>query len=251
MNDDLKVELVVATASKIHADWCKGEYEAYYKRAKASYDASESKNPGEALEQACYKGDTKRNEVELDTSFLVGHETMASAMFSSFENFMALVNAGAVDVKRFASRNLTPEEIEKAGPNYKDGKENILRDFRVLSEESKRENIQAAIGAVKVYEELCKAGIDMNTMLTDENLRHDIGVAIHTDWMKRNEGRADESLMVSFDKLDEWTKSQDLVIFDALVGIASRDEKYRVPQEAGYTLPDYANEEKAYLGASL
>ena len=60
-------------------------------------------------------------------------------------------------------------------------------------------------------------------MLENSEIRNLIGVGIHTDWMKRNPNHPNESLKVSYSELDDWTKQQDLTIFDALIKVVKKN----------------------------
>jgi len=205
----------------------------------------------EALEQACFKNGVKRNELVLDTSYLVAHNTKAMLCLNSFDDFLDLFKAGAINVKRFVKRTLTGEEMAKEDnrgidTDYKKdtGEENILRAFINLSADSKRENLEAALGAVNVYTEWCRAGISIEQMKSDEGIRDLIGVAIHTDWLKRNMEHSNDSLKVPYRDLDEWTKQQDLTVFDAVIDIILKArDKYFVKQVDGYLIPDYVEME--------
>lgn len=253
MDKNLSEDLIMQAASSVHADWCIQELKAFYERAKVAYQ--EIGNPGEALRKACFKGDQKRNEVIIDGPYLNFHVTLASKIFDSFEDFMKAFDVGAIDVKRFVKRNLTSEEKRHqtyGEYNYKEetGEENILRPFARLSADSKKENLEAAQGAYNVYVQMSKAGISIEDMLNNPEIRDTIGVAIHTDWLKRNMDHPNESLKVPYSQLDEWTKNQDLVVFDALLGVVKKNlEQYKVMSEEGFVLPDYVEEEKNLLGS--
>lgn len=246
MEEQLKQQLVMESASKVHADWCMQELNGYFERTKANFNGN---NYGIALEKGCYKGEQKRNEVALDVGFLQGHETMVNNAFSDFTNFVNLVNTGAIDVKRFANRTLTEEEMVKAGSNYREGQENILRPFEQLSADSQRENLDAAIGAVNVFVELSQAGITIDEMEKDPEMKDLIGTAIHTDWLKRNADHPNEELKVPYGQLDEWTQQQDLSVYGAMLNIVKQNpEKYFVPVVDGAIVPDYDKEERELLG---
>ena len=254
MEEKLKEELAVEAASRVHQDWCLQELKAFFDRAKEGYESG--KYPGEALREACLKGGVERNELDLDTGFLVGHPTFASRMFSNFDEFVREFfksGEGPVVVKRFVERDLTEEEKDKAKARessieYKDGKENILRPFEKLSIASQKENLDAARGAVKVYIELSQAGVSIDEMLNDPELREQIGIAIHTDWLERNKDHPNESLKVPYKKLDEWTQGQDLTVFNAMIGVVQSDPKYLVGRVEGAVIPDYQAEEREVLG---
>lgn len=203
----------------------------------------------ETLEQACYKGNNKRNEVETDNVWLIQHETATNIALNSFDNFIKLINTGAIKVKRFAKRNLTQEEQQKAGTDYKQGEENILRPFTELSKDSQKENLEAAIGAANVYIELSQAGVTINEMETNPEMKELIGIAIHTDWLKRNKNHPNEDLKVPYKNLDEWTQQQDLTVYEALLRtVKENKEKYQVPVIKDKKIPNYEQAEKELLG---
>ena len=240
-------KLIVAAASKVHEDWCTQELKAFFERVREIH----KENPelfGDSFRKACEKNGKKRNEIELDAAYLAMHETLAIRALTDFNSFMKLVDAGAIEVKRFVGRNLTDAEMIKAGNNYRNGEENILRSFLELSAESKKENLDAAIGAYNVFVEFSKAGITVEHMLNDENLTRMIGIAIHTDWLKRNPNHENESLKVPYDELDEWTQGQDITVFKALLEVVMKNkDKFLVNVEPGFQLPNYLEEEKVIL----
>lgn len=199
-----KENLIIEAASLVHEDWCKQELEAFFSRARKIHMNSKE-NVSKALYEACYKGDIKRNEIYIDVSFMLGHESLADHCLDNFDSFMYLVKMGAIEIKRFTPRNLTAEEKEEKAfkGDYKEEtkEENILHDFKYLSADSQRENLEAAISAYTVFEELSKAGISIEEMLGNSEIRNLIGVGIHTDW----------------------TKQQDLTIFDALIKVVKKN----------------------------
>ena len=245
-----KEELIIAAAAKVHEDWCMEEYKAFYNRAVQVKE--NGRTIKDAWNEACFKGNKKRNEIDLDVPYLVGHDTLASTSLDSFENFMALVRQGGLDVKRFTGRNLTDEEMKEAvrTRDYKveTGEENILRDFKYLSADSQKENLEAAISAYSVFEEMCKSGYEIEDMTTNSDIRALIGMAIHADWIERNPDHADKDLLVPYEELDEWTKDQDLTVFDALVSVVQRSGVV-IAREEGYALPDYRGKEEQALKA--
>jgi len=244
-----KENIIIGAASKVHEDWCMQEYKGFWERAKKIYDNGE-KNFGTALNKACYKGETKRNELFIDIPYMVMHEAKANNILNDFSIFMSFVNSGALDIKRFTKRELTEEEqiINIRTNNYKKetAEENILRDFKYLSASSKKENLEAAVSAYSVFEQFSKAGISIEEMKTNAEIRNLIGVAIHTDWLKRNPNHENEDLKVAYSNLDEWTKSQDLTVFDALVSVAQQNNVV-INKEDGFNLPDYLLEEQMIL----
>ena len=144
------------------------------------------------------------------------------------------------------------EEQTKVGENHKTEivEENIVRTFASRSPEVNKENIEAALEAYNVYKELSKAGLTIEQMETDQNLRNLIGLAIHTGWLKRNETNPNESLKVPYNELDEWLREQKLIIFDALLSVVKQNkEKYKIEAVKGHILPDYEDEEFVVLQA--
>lgn len=243
-----KEELIIEAASEVHKEWCMQEYKGFFDRAQK--ELSNGKSMKDALYSACYKNGTKRNELWIDAGYMVGHETMATNCLKDFDVFMHFVRATAFEIKRFTKRTLTlKEQIEMGGSgDYKkeSQEENILRNFKTLSVDSKKENLEAAISAYKVYEELKRAGVTDEQLTSNSEIRNLIGVAIHTDWMRRNPEHPNDSLKVSYEELDDWTKSQDLTVFDALVKVA-RKNNVEILSEDGYRLPDYLLEEQQTL----
>ncbi len=250
MENSIKEELIFAAASKVHEDWCIQELKAFFERAKEA--RLTAKTPREAWDKACFKNGTKRNEIWVDVGFMLGHETLGELSFRNFNDFLSLVKYDGLEVKRYVKRTLT--EKEKASiRDYKDGtgEENILKSFKDLSADSKKENLDAAIGALNVYEEMSKAGISVEEMENDPEIKNQIGIAIHTDWLKRNMDHPNESLKVPYSDLDDWTKQQDLTVFGALLSVVKQNkEHFQVSPVEGFNLPDYEEEEKKVLGIS-
>ena len=245
MQEEVMQELIIESASKVHSDWCKSELEAYHKRVQKEFNG----NIAEAFQKACYKNGNLRNEVEFDVNYLVSHTVLANESVKNFNDFMVLFNLGAIKVKRFTKRNLTPEEQNAAGRDFRNGEENILRPFTSLSHSSKEENLSAAIGAVKVYIELAKAGVTIDEMKNNNDLRHLIGIAIHLDWLKRNTNHPNDSLKVPYDELDEWTQQQDLTVYDAMLDkVLENQKKYFVKIDNNAVIPDYMEMEKEFFG---
>ena len=244
-----KEDLIIEAASLVHEDWCNQELEAFFNRAKKIYIEGE-KNISKALYGACYKNNVKRNELDIDISFMVGHETMAAQCLDDFDSFMRLVKIGAIEIKRFTSRNLTDEEkkVNLNTGDYKEetNEENILRDFSSLSAASKIENLQAAISAYTVFEQLSKLGINIGEMVNNPNVRNVIGIGIHTDWLKRNLDHPNESLKVPYSELDDWTKQQDLTVFDAMIKVVKKHNVVISPVKE-FCIPEYSFEQAKVL----
>ena len=240
-NNELREELIIGAASKVHEEWCNGELEGYYNRAVNA--VKEGKNDAEALLYACIKGDEVRNEVSL--------KKFPEGYLDSFDNFMKAFKSGDITIKRFAKRDLTDEEIARdlITGNYDLEKgENILRDFLLLSNDSKKENLDAAIGAYNVFEDYSKAGVSVSSMENDPKIKEQIGVAIHADWLKRNPEHPNDSLKVPYNELDEWTQAQDLSVFSALLQTVKENE-ISIDKVAGYTVKDAKEEEAKALDA--
>ena len=248
MNQDTKEDLVISSASKVHQDWCDEELKGFWGRAA---EAKKSNlNSGDALREACLKNGKVRNEVIIDVPQINSYGSEAENIFSDFNAFKSMINAGAIEVKRFTGRDLTPEEISERlrTGDYKDGQENILRDFLKLSTASKKENLDAAIGAANVYVQLSEAGITIEQMKNNPEIRNLIGVAIHADWLIRNMDHPNDSLKVPYNALDDWTKGQDLTVFDALLSkVNDNYDKYSVNPVPGIEIPDYQEMEKNAL----
>ena len=98
----VKEALSYALAADLHEEWCINELRAYFERAQKAM--VETRNFGQAFRKACYKGEEKRNEVELDIGYLIAHEAEASQCLLDFETFYQLFQKGVIDVKRFTKR---------------------------------------------------------------------------------------------------------------------------------------------------
>jgi len=241
-----KEELIVAIASKVHDDYCEDEFRGYFDRIQKLRKKRLNK-PKEILSIACLDGEKQRNEIVLDLAWLQMHETVTNEIISNYETFKRVFKDGPCALKHFAKRDLTKEEIKEAVTEgeFKDYKietqeENILRPFSKLSQDSKKENLSAALGAYEIYENLAKAGITIEQMQTDPNIRYLIGVAIHTDWLKRNKDHDNSNLLISYNELDNQTKEQDLTVFDALLHVVKKSgDGYRILPIPNYQIPDY------------
>lgn len=157
----VKEALSYSLGSDLHEAWCRKELQAYFYRAQKAL--LETHNFGEAFRKACYQGEERRNEVEIDIGYLVAHETSARQCLTDFDIFMDLFNRGVIDVKMFVERELTPEEIEKIGPHYVDGKENVLRDFHSLSKASQQVSLNAARVAIDLVYDQTIAGENISS----------------------------------------------------------------------------------------
>jgi len=189
------------------------------------------------LKEASFKNGKQRNVVELGKDILKNPDMILKlSLFvvklndnitdEDIDEFMKFMDDKVITVKRFTKRKLTKEEIERSGSeNYVEGEENILRSFESLSEESKKENLEAAKGAANVFDDLINQGISIDQMEHDVKLRKIIGKAIHADWLKRNLDHPNKSLLVPYEELDDWTKQQDLTVFDALLDVVKKYPK--------------------------
>ena len=248
MEKEIRKELAEMAAASVHEAWCMGELKGFHQRYLAAVEA-ESKQKSEedefmsyvlgvdsrgALDKACFKGDKKRNEVSLSDKAY--GQNWIWAKMSTLEGFLSLIADGYIKVKRFTRRDLTQEEIQAAGKNYnpQTKEENILRPFKRLSAASKEENMSAAIGAVKIYEEYLRRGYTVEQLRSPE-LRDEIGTLIHADWMQRNKiNKGNEHLFVPYAELDDWTKQQDLDVFYAMLEVVEKNpERYAVERVDG------------------
>jgi len=180
--DDMIVKQALAydLAADLHAEWCKQELYEFFLRAQQQ--AKNYEYFRQMMEAACYKENKKRNEVSLDSGYLGGHETYANRCLSDFNVFLSLVKVGAIEVKRFTKRNLTKEEISRMDNNYRDGEENILRDFASLSKASQNDNLEAAKIAIELVYDKTISGEKFTPEETEE-----MASFIHEEWLKRND----------------------------------------------------------------
>lgn len=247
---DTREELIVKTASRIHENWCLEDLQEFYKRAREAKETGMSE--GETLTSACFQNGYQVNEVLIDIPFLTAHETLASSCFTSFDNFLELVQHDAIEVRKYVKRDLTEKEIEEnlIDNNYKveTGEENILRPFAKLSADSRREYLEVAIACFKTYSEMSKAGISIDQMEKSQEIRDMVGLSINNNLLRRNMEYIDESLIVPYSQLDDYVKEQDLKAFDTLINtVKSNINKYEVKKEEGYSLPNYLEEQERIL----
>lgn len=241
-----KEELIIEIASEVHNDYCEDEFRDFFARMQGLKEKGIT-NPRELLELSCFDGEKRRNEIVLDEVWLQFHETTAMRMFDDYDTFKKVFKEGPCVLKDFAIRELTEEEIKElvTEGNFRDYKietseENILRPFIQLSQDSKKENLSAALGAYEVYENLAKAGITIEQMETDPTIRNLIGIAIHTDWLKRNMDHENSTLLIPYNDLDLQAKEQDLTVFGALLDVVKRNgNKYKIDRVEGHQIPDY------------
>ena len=99
----IKTVLSYALGADLHEAWCNQELKSYFERLQKELATAESYR--EALEKACYKGQDKRNEIDLDTGWLIGHDTIASSAMRNFDEFKKLVDLGVIQVKLDSRRN--------------------------------------------------------------------------------------------------------------------------------------------------
>lgn len=64
--------------------------------------------------------------------------------------------------------------------------------------------------------------------------------------MKRISCTSNDSLMVSYQVLDDWTKAQDLTVFDGMIKVI-KENNISISKEEGFKIPDYLLEEQEYL----
>ena len=205
----IKKALSYELGADLHTEWCMEELKSFYKRFKEAY--SKLDNYGRALEEACYKNGTKRNECELDISFLVGHDIYASRIATDFKVFVNLFKLGAIEVKRYTKRKLTEEETHRTDIDYVDGKENILREFKYLSVASQKDNLEAAVVAISLVYDKVMNGEE----ITEETLDK-LAIIVHEEWLRRNDWVFDKeygnpTLAVPYFKLPEDEKEKDRV----------------------------------------
>ena len=203
----VKNALSYSLASDLHNEWCRQELQAYF--ARVQQHAPNFKYPRQAFEAACYKGNDKRNEVELDSAYLGMNESLASRCLTDFETFIELFERGAIEVKRFTKRNLSSEEIARSGSDYKDGKENILRSFSSLSSASQADNLEAARVAIELVYDKTISG----ESFTSEEIEKMASV-IHDEWLKRNDWvfnpeYGNPALAVPYEQLSQEEKDKD------------------------------------------
>ena len=208
MNDTIvKNALSYSLGADLHKEWCNQELYAFFLRAQQEY--GKSQNFRMAFEAACYKGTEKRNEVELDVGFLVGHEVLASQCLTDFNVFMKLYEMGAIEVKRFTKRNLTEDEVGRIGNDYKDGKENILRSFSSLSSASQSDNLEAARVAIDLTYDKAISGQGFTLDEVEQ-----MAAVIHDEWLKRNDWvfhpeYGDPKLAVPYEQLSKEEQDKD------------------------------------------
>lgn len=200
-NAVVKNALSYSLGEDLHNNWCNQELYSFFLRFQQNYN--KSKNPGQALGEACYIDGKKRNEVEVDTDYIVNHPTQADELLKSFEVFKNLFTAGIIEVKRFTKRTLTEDEIKKSGDNYIDGMENILRPFNQISSQSKYDNLEAARVAIEMVFDKTMAGEQISHEESEE-----MASTIHDEWLKRNDwvfdpNYGDPKLAVPFAQLSQ------------------------------------------------
>jgi len=251
----IKDELIIEAASKMHNNYCEEELKDFFARIQKIKKIDATKQPIEILEEACFDNGNKRNDIVLDVDWLNSHNEKVLEMLTDYDIFIELFNIGVCKVKDFVVRNLDEEEIKKAitqdmDQNYKieTGEENILRPFNELSNDSKKENLFAALGAYNIYEQLSKAGVTIKQMESNPKIRNLIGIAIHTDWLKRNMDHEYDSLKVPYKELTTKAKKQDLTVFYSLLSVViSNGKKYAIKTVPGTEIVDYESLEQETL----
>ncbi|MBR3211137.1 MAG: hypothetical protein IKF71_04300 [Bacilli bacterium] len=203
----VKKALSYSLGADLHDAWCQQELLAFFKRANQEY--KKTKNFGESFRNACFVGEEKRNEVEIDTSYLEGHEGYVSRCLTDFNVFMNLFHHGVITVKRFAPVQISLEEASKLGADYKDGKENVLRDFSSLSSESKTDSLEAARVAI----DLVYNRIMFGDVISLEDMEQ-LGAIVHIEWLRRNPwvfdpNRGNPKLAVPYSELSKEEQERD------------------------------------------
>ena len=237
----VKEALSYSLGEELHDAWCKQEIYAFFLRACAEYE--KTKNYGEAFQKACFVGDTKRNEVNLDVPYLVGHENLASRCLTDFNVFMRLFHNGIIEIKRFKKTTVSSEEEQELGKNFKEGKENILREFKSLSSDAKCEYLDAARVAIDLVFHRIVSG----EILRPEDIERLAG-EVHLEWLRRNmwifePGVGNPQLAVPYAQLSEEEKAKDRsqiyyaqdrvhAYIEGLVDVSSLCHKYGLSQSS-------------------
>ena len=85
MNQYQRENLINQSAARVHQAWCEGELKAFYDRLVV--ELKNTDRPGVAFGNACYKNGKKRNEVELDSDYLMAHNTWALNKLKTYSGF--------------------------------------------------------------------------------------------------------------------------------------------------------------------
>jgi len=250
----IKEKLIIEVATEMHSSYCEDELRDFFTRMKKIKSESFFKEESKILEAACFVNGKRRNDIILDTEWLQFNSLKAIQMFTDYKVFKELFNNGIIEIKDFVPRSLTEIEIrekqEKGDYKTETGEENILRPFIVLSQASKKENIDGALGAYQVYEDLAMAGVTIEQMEKDYKIRNLIGIAIHTDWLQRNMNHENDNLKIPYNFLEKQGQEQDLTVFDALLKVVKvNGDKYMISPVQNHQIKDYIALEQEVLSS--
>ena len=220
MNYQLKNELITMVSQKSHGIWCDNEIKSFFDRLHFSLN----KAIKDKLEEACYKDGIKRNEVVILKDY---DEKELEDNCKDFNTFQQLIYQNVICIKRFIDRDVTEEEQIRLKDDYKEGKENILRDFNLLSLSSQNEVVHGSISAIDVYIIFLKKGFSLEEMERDMQVREMIGSYIHEEWLKRNPNYPDKKILVPYSELDDDSKKKDLNIFDVILSVVKENYKFQ------------------------
>ena len=232
--------LTTEVAETLHNTWCDNEIKEFFDRARIA-KGNFSQGIENILYAACYKKGKKTNEVSFDKDVLKENESQFVEALEDFQLFKTLVgkdNTFIVEVRKYVKRNLDNSERQE---DFKasTGEENILRPFQELSMVSKADNIAAAAYAVEAYKELASAGISVDAMKHDIDLRTLAEKSMHISYLK--EHKDDKTYFMN---LDSETKEKDLRVFDVLLEIIENAREYTLYPVKDVTIPDYDQIEK-------
>lgn len=160
MKEEDRNQLIANIAVRAHEAWFEKELREFYSRYTAEVEKGE--NIVTALRNACCINGKQRNELELDSVWLMFHEIKTARALQTFDGFLSLFDKKVIEVKRFVKSTLTEEEqkkVDKRNYNAERKAENILRPFDELSADAQKKRLEAAESAVYVYEENAKRGV--------------------------------------------------------------------------------------------
>ena len=228
-------ELIAEVAEVLHNTWVEEEIRNFYNGAKVAKN-----NFAQGIENlilaACYKQGKKRYEVSYDKDELVRRQVEIVESLDDYDAFRTLVGNSpeyVVNVKKYAKRNIVDSE-KQSDYKYSTGEENILRPFNELSELSKKENVAAAIDAYNAYKELIEAGITLEEMKKNSEVRNLVLKSMNISQMK-----GDLEYRVRFSELDEREKEKDLFAFDVLINVVENNRSYTLYPLVDKEVPDY------------
>lgn len=143
---------VIIKAAKMHIDCCMEDLWNYFWHLKGAIKTCET--PGEAISAAgIIKGEKVFDAKVEDIPYLVSFDSTFHMYLENndFEKFVdKFIKSGSISVRKYVKRSLTEEEQEKAGIEYKDGCENILRPFDELSEDSKGRYVEKVLSILDI-----------------------------------------------------------------------------------------------------